>query len=480
MSSLDTLLDQEHEHLRGAVARINSIGVDVLVVEQTVSRFARELLLERGVSLVINAKPSCVRRLERVTGAVAIGALDQLREECVGSCGTFRVETHTVGDVGELESGSNRGGTKGTDEGTNGSTTMMSFGGCAVVGGGCCVLLRGASEEKLKVVKAAVRDATLAEVHGRRGALWRGARGHSARPGIDPATAALSFERFRISACSFCASTGHLCDAPNDAIETVMPYGEGDLPLGEFLREATSPPVERERCSNPECDEPPESHVRTYYLRGGRATLRLFRPADAKGAEGADTAVHDAVVHWTRRRVRRTETAGLGALGLYLADVSDSACVPRALPREALEMSLGRFLETAVASNDSAYLDHAHFFAIGGAVACFSFDVVSALRVSPPTEVIAAAEPAGDVKVKDALSASGSTDPNEGALLETPETRLDAMDADPGGCVARYLRTSEYAVHLAAARWAAANPPSSATGGTGTFFLTLVLAIGLT
>jgi hypothetical protein len=258
LSSLDTLLDQEHEHLRGAVARINSIGVDVLVVEQTVSRFARELLLERGVSLVINAKPSCVRRLERVTGAVAIGALDQLREECVGSCGTFRVETHTVGDVSELESGSNRGGTKGNSEGTNGSTTMMSFGGCAVVGGGCCVLLRGASEEKLKVVKAAVRDATLAEVHGRRGALWRGARGHSARPGIDPATAALSFERFRISACSFCASTGHLCDAPNDAIETVMPYGEGDLPLGEFLREATSPPVERERCSNPECDEPPQ------------------------------------------------------------------------------------------------------------------------------------------------------------------------------------------------------------------------------
>ena len=93
---------------------------------------------------------------------------------------------------------------------------------------------------------------------------------------------------------------------------------------------------------------------------------------------------------------------------------------------------------------------------------------------------IAAAEPAGDVKVKDALSASGSTDPNEGALLETPETRLDAMDADPGGCVARYLRTSEYAVHLAAARWAAANPPSSATGGTGTFILILVLAIGLT
>ena len=41
LSSLDTLLDQEHEHLRGAVARIHSVGADVLVVERTVARFAR-------------------------------------------------------------------------------------------------------------------------------------------------------------------------------------------------------------------------------------------------------------------------------------------------------------------------------------------------------------------------------------------------------------------------------------------------------
>ena len=107
LSSLDTLLDQEHEHLRGAVARINGVKADVLVVERTVARFARELLLERGVSLVINVKSSCVRRLERVTGAVAVSALDQLREECVGRCETFKVETHDdVETSGESSSNS--------------------------------------------------------------------------------------------------------------------------------------------------------------------------------------------------------------------------------------------------------------------------------------------------------------------------------------------------------------------------------------
>ena len=62
----------------------------------------------------------------------------------------------------------------------------------------------------------------------------------------------------------------------------MAPYGEGDLPLGEVLREATSPPAERERCSNPECDEPPESHVRVYYLAGGVARAR--KEAASKGA----------------------------------------------------------------------------------------------------------------------------------------------------------------------------------------------------
>ena len=482
LSSLDTLLDQEHEHLRGAVARIHSVGADVLVVERTVARFARELLLERGVSLVINVKPSCVRRLERVTGAVAVSALDQLREECVGRCETFKVETHDDVETETMDSSSNPGATDAPSGG--GTTTLMTFGRCANVGGGCCVLLRGASEEKLRVVKAAVRDVTLAEAHRRRWALWRDSTGHLIRPGIDPATAASSFRRLRISACSFCATTGHLCDAPNDASETVAPYGEGDLPLGEFLREATSPSAERERCSNPECDEPPESHVRVYYLAGGRATLRLRRirggsiPGGDEKDENDENDENDgkdendekdekdekddgAIAHWTRPRARARDEDGLGALGLRVAIDSDSSALNPALDPEALEMSLGRFLETAVASDDPAYLDHAHFFATKDAVACFSFDAVAPLRVSPPKRIIAAA-------TREAFDAADENAAENAADAEASFGSNDAMDADPAGCVARYMRASEYAVHLAAARWAAANHPAGASGGGST------------
>ena len=59
---MDALLDQEHEHLRTAVARVCALRPDVALVEGTVARFARELLLERGVSLALNVKPAAMRR----------------------------------------------------------------------------------------------------------------------------------------------------------------------------------------------------------------------------------------------------------------------------------------------------------------------------------------------------------------------------------------------------------------------------------
>ena len=41
LSSMDALLDQEHEHLRTAVARVCALRPDVALVEGTVARFAR-------------------------------------------------------------------------------------------------------------------------------------------------------------------------------------------------------------------------------------------------------------------------------------------------------------------------------------------------------------------------------------------------------------------------------------------------------
>ena len=42
---------------------------DVLLVEKTVARFAQEMLLGKGVALILNVKPSLLERLARCTGA---------------------------------------------------------------------------------------------------------------------------------------------------------------------------------------------------------------------------------------------------------------------------------------------------------------------------------------------------------------------------------------------------------------------------
>ena len=48
--------------------RIASFSPDVLLVERGVARFAQELLLEKGIALVLNVKVSTLDRLARCTG----------------------------------------------------------------------------------------------------------------------------------------------------------------------------------------------------------------------------------------------------------------------------------------------------------------------------------------------------------------------------------------------------------------------------
>jgi 1-phosphatidylinositol-3-phosphate 5-kinase len=61
-------MPQEQENLRAAVERIASFSPDVLLVERGVARFAQELLLEKGIALVLNVKLSTLDRLARCTG----------------------------------------------------------------------------------------------------------------------------------------------------------------------------------------------------------------------------------------------------------------------------------------------------------------------------------------------------------------------------------------------------------------------------
>ena len=57
LASLDPLVLQEFEFLKNFVARVVSLRPNVLLVEKTVSRLAQDMLLQHGITLVLNVKP---------------------------------------------------------------------------------------------------------------------------------------------------------------------------------------------------------------------------------------------------------------------------------------------------------------------------------------------------------------------------------------------------------------------------------------
>ena len=77
---------QEHEHLRLAVERIMIMQPDVLLVEKSVARFAQEMLLGKGVALILNVKPSLLERLARCTGAQVQPRALPACPQCCASC----------------------------------------------------------------------------------------------------------------------------------------------------------------------------------------------------------------------------------------------------------------------------------------------------------------------------------------------------------------------------------------------------------
>lgn len=60
---------QEEAQLKAAVDHIAVLEPDILLVERSVGRLAQELLLERGIALVLNVKGGVLDRLGRCTGA---------------------------------------------------------------------------------------------------------------------------------------------------------------------------------------------------------------------------------------------------------------------------------------------------------------------------------------------------------------------------------------------------------------------------
>eukprot|EP01135_Chromosphaera_perkinsii_P001317 Nk52_evm44s164 gene=Nk52_evmTU44s164 len=140
LASFDPLVLQEREYLRILVSKIAFYKPDILVVEKTVSRIAQELLLEAGITLLLNVKPKMMKSISRCTGAEILVSLDKLNlNPVLGTCGSFYVSSFKSA---ELQPGKRN--------------TLVYFEGCPPQLG-CTLTLRGASLSDLAKVKNITR-----------------------------------------------------------------------------------------------------------------------------------------------------------------------------------------------------------------------------------------------------------------------------------------------------------------------------------
>ncbi|KAL5572283.1 hypothetical protein UlMin_021880 [Ulmus minor] len=152
LSSFDTLLQQEMDHLKMAVAKIDSHHPNVLLVEKSVSGNAQEYLLGKNISLVLNIKKPLLDRIARCTGAQIVSSIDHLTSPKLGYSDLFHVEKFVEehGSAGQA--------------GKKLMKTLMFFEGCPKPFG-CTILLKGASGDELKKVKHVVQYGVFAAYH---------------------------------------------------------------------------------------------------------------------------------------------------------------------------------------------------------------------------------------------------------------------------------------------------------------------------
>ncbi|GMJ13319.1 FORMS APLOID AND BINUCLEATE CELLS 1C [Hibiscus trionum] len=152
LASFSTLLQQENDHLKMMIAKIEALRPNVLLVEKSVSSYAQEYLLAKEISLVLNVKRPLLERIARCSGGLVCPSIDNLSTARLGHCELFHVEK-----ASEEHEMSNRFNKKS-------SKTLMFFEGCPRRLG-CTVLLRGRSREELKKVKHVVQYAVFAAYH---------------------------------------------------------------------------------------------------------------------------------------------------------------------------------------------------------------------------------------------------------------------------------------------------------------------------
>ncbi|KAE9597285.1 hypothetical protein Lal_00007802 [Lupinus albus] len=152
LASFNTLLQQENDHLKMIISKIEALRPNVLLVEKSVAPYAQEYLLAKEISLVLNVKRPLLERIARCTGALITPSVDNLSKACLGHCELFHLQRM----VEDHESANNLN--------KKASKTLMFFEGCPRRLG-CTVLLKGTCREDLKKIKHVVQFAIFAAYH---------------------------------------------------------------------------------------------------------------------------------------------------------------------------------------------------------------------------------------------------------------------------------------------------------------------------
>lgn len=130
---IDPIVLQEREFLKNYVQRIVDVRPTLVLVEKTVSRIAQDMLLEHGITLVINVKSQVLERISRMTQGDLVMSMDQLlTKPHLGTCHKFYMQMFQL-----------------PNEQTK---TLMFFEGCQQHLG-CTIKLRGGSDYELARVK---------------------------------------------------------------------------------------------------------------------------------------------------------------------------------------------------------------------------------------------------------------------------------------------------------------------------------------
>ncbi|KAG8520962.1 1-phosphatidylinositol 3-phosphate 5-kinase, partial [Galemys pyrenaicus] len=130
---IDPIVLQEREFLKNYVQRIVDVRPTLVLVEKTVSRIAQDMLLEHGITLVINVKSQVLDRISRMTQGDLVMSMDQLlTKPHLGTCHKFYMQMFQLPNE-QVK-------------------TLMFFEGCPQHLG-CTIKLRGGSDYELARVK---------------------------------------------------------------------------------------------------------------------------------------------------------------------------------------------------------------------------------------------------------------------------------------------------------------------------------------